>query len=415
MRGLMHLGVNFFTWEDEKKIKVPEGLNLSVNTFANIGVPMNKCRVCGHQLYDEPLLRYGNMPAVAQFLPDAEALPSDMGVDLEVRQCSGCGLVQLSNDPVPYYREVIRAAAISMEMKEFRQKQFGGFIEKYALHGKKVLEVGCGRGEYLSIMREAGADTFGLEWSEESVRDCLVHGLEAARGYVESVTYKVQDGPFDAFYMLNFLEHLPDLNSVLAGIRNNLGENGIGLVEVPNFDMILRNKLFTEFTTDHLFYFTRETLIAALNLNGFEIIECTEVWYDYIISAVVRKRKKTDITHFHDYQAKLKNEINWYISRFRDGGVAVWGAGHQALAVMSLANLSDKVKYVVDSAPFKQGKYTPATHLPIVSPDALVSDPVDAVIVMAASYSDEVARTIRQKFDAVTDIAILRDYGLEFV
>jgi hypothetical protein len=77
--------------------------------------------------------------------------------------------------------------------------------------------------------------------------------------------------------------------------------------------------------------------------------------------------------------------------------------------------LADKIKYVVDSAPFKQNKYTPATHIPIVSPDTLDSDPVDAVIVMAASYSDEVAKIMRQRFDKNINVAILRDFGLEEV
>jgi hypothetical protein len=77
--------------------------------------------------------------------------------------------------------------------------------------------------------------------------------------------------------------------------------------------------------------------------------------------------------------------------------------------------IADKVKYVVDSATFKQGKYTAATHVPIVSPDKLDSDPVDAVIVMAAGYSDEVAKIIRQKFDRNINISILRDLGLEVV
>jgi hypothetical protein len=69
----------------------------------------------------------------------------------------------------------------------------------------------------------------------------------------------------------------------------------------------------------------------------------------------------------------------------------------------------------VDSAVFKQGKYTPATHIPIVSPETLNSDPVDAVIVMAASYSDEVAMILRRHFSKQMHIAILRDYGLEYL
>ena len=77
--------------------------------------------------------------------------------------------------------------------------------------------------------------------------------------------------------------------------------------------------------------------------------------------------------------------------------------------------IADKVEYVVDSATFKQGKYTPATHVPIVSPDKLDSDPVDAVIVMAAGYSDEVAKIIRQKYDRNISVSILRNFRLEIV
>ena len=175
----------------------------------------NKCRVCNHKFFEEPLLRYENMPKAAQFLPDVESLKKDKGVDLEVCQCSGCGLVQLSNDPVPYYKEVIRAAAFSEEMKEFRKKQFGSFIQNFSLKGKKVIEIGCGRGEYLSIMQQFGIDPYGLELSEESAMECVKNGLKVSKGFIESSTYKLDYAPFDAFYILNFLEHLPDPNPTL--------------------------------------------------------------------------------------------------------------------------------------------------------------------------------------------------------
>jgi SAM-dependent methyltransferase len=353
------------------------------------------------------------MPRAAQFLPDAESLESDKGVDLEVCQCSGCGLVQLSNAPVPYYKEVIRAAAFSEEMKDFRRKQFGRFIQRFSLKGKKVIEIGCGRGEFLSIMQQLGVEAYGLEHSEESVRQCIKNGLRVSKGFIQSSTHRLNHAPFDAFFMLNFLEHLPGPNSTLRGICNNLTDDAVGLVEVPSFDMILRKRLFSEFVCDHLFYFTKETLNTTLRLNGFEVIDCSEVWHDYIISAIVKKREKIDISHFYGHQVQLENEIGDYIRGFKN--IAIWGAGHQAFAIISLLDLADKIKYVVDSAPFKQGKYTPAAHVRIASPDALESDPVDAVIVMAAGYSDEVAGIIRQKFDRKMSVSILRDFGLEVV
>jgi len=375
----------------------------------------NRCRVCDHALYKEPLLQYTNMPSAAQYLPNAETIESDKGVDLEVCQCSGCGLVQLSNPPVSYYKEVIRAAAISEEMKYFRIKQFSGFVEKYSLKRKKVIEIGCGRGEYLSLMQQCGADAYGLEYAETSVEHCAAGGLKVQQGFVERPEQKLPDAPFNGFFMLNYLEHLPDVNATLTGICGNLTDDGVGLVEVPNFDMIVRKRLFSEFIGDHLYYFTKRTLRSVLELNGFDVIECNEIWHDYIISVVVRKRMKTDLSHFVQQRMHLKKEIDAYIGRFPERQVAIWGAGHQALAVISLTDLAGKIKYVVDSAVFKQGKYTPATHIAIVSPDALRSDPVDAVIVMAASYSDEVAGLIQQRFNNKIDVAILRDYGLEVI
>lgn len=393
-------------------------------------MPINKCRVCGCGFFEEPLLRYENMPKAAQYLPGKADLKNDKGITLEVCQCSGCGLIQLSNDSVPYYKEVIRSAGFSGEMKDFRTKQFSNLIEKYSLKGKKVVEIGCGQGEYLSLIQQHGVEAYGLEYSEVSVAQCVKQGLRVCRGFIESGDYRLKDAPFDAFFILNFLEHLPDPGSILGGIYNNLTANAVGVIEVPNFDMILQKKLFSEFIGDHLFYFTKETLNTTLGLNGFEIIDCNAVWHDYVISAVVKpiraklpkvkpnsngieKREKLDISHFYGYQAQLKKEIEEYILRFEDKKAAIWGAGHQALAIISLMNLADKIKYVVDSAPFKQAKFTPATHVPIVSPAALDSDPVGAVIVAAGSYSDEVARIIRNKYGRNINIAILRDFGLE--
>jgi SAM-dependent methyltransferase len=378
-------------------------------------IPLSKCRVCGHKFFKEPLIRYCNMPRAAQFMPDIKALESDQGVNLDVCQCSGCGLVQLNNGPVPYYREVIRASAVSEEMKDFRKKQFSNFAEKYCLRRKKIIEIGCGRGEFLSLMQQIVTEAYGLEYSKKSVAQCVKSGLKVFSGFIDDADDKLSQAPYDAFFILNFLEHLPEPNSTLRGIYHNLTDDGIGLVEVPNFDMILHNKLFSEFIADHLFYFTKETLSATLCLNGFEIIECNEEWHNYIISAVVKKRKQIDLSDFSQYQEQLKKEVEEYLLLFKNKKVAIWGASHQALALISLLNLSEKIIYVIDSAEFKQGKFTPATHIPIVSPDKLHSDPVDAVVVMAAGYSDEVARIIREKFDKKIGVAIVRNYGLEIV
>ena len=355
------------------------------------------------------------MPKAAQNFPTLHTLGDDKGEDLGICQCAACGLVQLDNEPVSYYKEVIRAAAFSEEMRGFRIDQFKKFVDKYSLRNKKVVEIGCGKGEFLTLMKKAGADTYGIEYSDESVEYCRENDLKVSKLYIENNNDLLPAAPYDCFFIMNFFEHLPDPNSTLRALHKNLSDDGVGLIEVPNFDMILKNNLFSEFINDHLFYFTKETLRLTLERNGFEIVECNEIWYDYIISAVVRKRPKTNLSDFQSHQEKIKKEIGNYIAGFSKDSVVIWGAGHQSLVIMSMAELNGKIKYVVDSATFKQGKYTPATHIPIVGPERLNSDPVEAIIVMAASYSDEVAGIIQKKYNNNIKVAILRDFGLELI
>jgi 2-polyprenyl-3-methyl-5-hydroxy-6-metoxy-1,4-benzoquinol methylase len=375
---------------------------------------MTHCRVCQFPLYDTPLLVQKNMPSAAQHLPDKTMLKEDRGVDLKLMQCSGCGLVQLDNRPVSYYKEVIRAAGFSPEMRAFRSTQFKEFVEKYHLKNKKVLEIGCGAGEYLEIMQDANTNAIGIEYGEESVAACHKKGLSVQKRYLDS-SADLDGEPFDAFFIMSYLEHIPDPNLLFESLLPKLSDDAIGLVEVPNVDMIIDNSLFSEFIGDHLFYFTKETLKSTLNRFGFDVLDMKIVWHNYIISAEIKKRSPLDLSSFEAIQDNLTQEINDYIDQFGDNRVAIWGAGHQALAIMSLTNLKGKIKYVVDSAPFKQSKYTPATQIPIVAPDRLKTDPVDAIIVMAASYSDEVVRIIKANYGKICHIAILKESNLEQV
>jgi hypothetical protein len=82
---------------------------------------------------------------------------------------------------------------------------------------------------------------------------------------------------------------------------------------------------------------------------------------------------------------------------------------------MSLANLKGKICYVVDSATFKQGRFTPGTHIPIVAPASYFDNPVSAIVVIAGSYTSEVVDIIKEKRIDGIDIAVLEDYRLTIV
>lgn len=377
-------------------------------------MPVSHCRLCSASLPSKPIFALEGMPRAAQHLPASADLAEDRGITLNLHECEACHLVQLANDPVPYYRDVLRAVSVSADIQQFRRAQFTRFFTHHELENKRVIEIGCGRGEHLDIARHAGLPLVGLEHSRDAVQHCQTKGFEVYEGFPGEAGWPTSPVPYDGFLMLNFLEHLPDPRRALHCIAQCLPAGGIGLVEVPNLDMILRHNLFTEFTVDHLLYFSTATLQTALALAGFECLTCEAVWHDYILSATIRRRPRLKFPRLAHTAAELREALFTYIDSFPPHRVAVWGAGHQALTVLAVADLAGRVSCVLDSAPSKQGRYTPATHIPITAPDALNAGSIDAVIVMAASYNGEVVELLQTRYPTI-QVAVLEPDGLHRV
>ncbi len=298
-------------------------------------------------------------------------------------------------------------------MGHFRISQLGEWIQSNKLEGTRILEVGCGRGEYMELLKRAGASLVtGIEYSAESVDFAKKRGLDVYRGYLDDAFDPENLGRFGAFAVFSFMEHWPDINGSLKQLDELLEEGAQGLVEVPNLEHMIQNGLYSEFTTDHIYYFDRATLARTMELNGFEVHQIQSIWHDYILSARVSKRGRLNTDHFVKRQQEVVAQIQSFVDDFAYKDVVIWGAGHQALAIMSIAQLGGKVSHVIDSATFKQGRYTPGTGLLIKSPASLLEDRPRAVLIMAAAYSEEVAHELEERYPQVENVAILKETGL---
>lgn len=373
------------------------------------------CRVCDGELLSPPLLVFPRSPASAQgFLSRADEPAGE--VDLSIHQCRYCGLVQHDLPPVPYYKDTIRAVAFSQEMRSFRVQQLRTWLQETGLKDQSILEIGCGKGEYLQLLLEAGAcHVSGLEHGSLAVEHARQKGLNVQRGYLNETFSSPWSQAFDGFAVFSFMEHWPDLTRSLRCLHGLLADGAQGLVEVPNFQFIVQNNLYSEFTPDHIYYFDPTTLTVLLERNGFQVDRVEIIWHDYILSARVTKRRPLDGSGFVRQQDKVIAEIHRFVERFQPHEVVVWGAGHQALAAMSMANLGERISHVIDSADFKQGKYTPGTRRLIKAPQSLQEDMPKGMIIMAAGYSDEVLAVVQREYPEIKALAILREQGLEII
>ena len=375
---------------------------------------MNKCLICNEELKGNSLMMLDNMPASAQDIPDAYQVKNDHGLTLNLCQCPKCGLVQFDCKPVSYYRDVIRSGGYSSTMHDLRYSQYKHLIETYHLEGKKFIEVGCGQGEFLSVLNEFPVKTYGIEHKATLVELAKSKGLNVVQGFVESGECKIQGAPFDVFLSFNFLEHQPNPNEMLEGIYNNLTDDGMGLITVPSLEYILEHDGYYELIRDHLAYYSFETLRFLLEKNGFQVLEQQIVNRD-TIAMIVSKRKKVNSSNLIDSYSYIKEEtLNYIISQLNIGRrVGIWGASHQGFTLAATADLGEKVTYIIDSAPFKQGKFAPTSHIPIISPDDAVKDPVDTIIIIAPGYTNEIASIIRKDFPSSTTIMVLKSNHLE--
>ncbi|MBR5268003.1 MAG: methyltransferase domain-containing protein [Lachnospiraceae bacterium] len=398
---------------------------------------MSYCIACRTELPKEALFVLENAPASAQNIPDAAEVGEDKGITLNLRQCPECGLVQFDCTPVDYYRDVIRAGGFSTTMTELRRRQYKHMIDTYGLEGKKFIEVGCGRGEFINVLREFPVQVFGMEHKEDLITIARDSGLCVWREFPETPDQKFigdptvegSEGPYDAFLSFNFLEHQPYPDVMLTAIYNNLVDGGMGLVTVPALEYIVERGNYYELIRDHIAYYSFDALRNLLENNGFKVLEEEMINRDTISMIVKKMSAEERAAHVAKAAAQeenivaslikgheiVLNDINHLLDDLaaEQKTIALWGASHQGFTLASTTPLCERVSYIIDSAPFKQGRFAPASHLPIVAPDHFFEHPVDVIMIVAPGYSDEIANVIRTRFGADVRILTLRSERIE--
>ena len=372
------------------------------------------CRLCNSKLFPSPLLGLDGMPNAAQYFPVMKEFKEDTGILLKIHQCSFCGLVQLNIDPVNYFREVITAASLSGKSRNSRFNQMKEFVDRFGLSGSKILEIGSAKGEMLDVLEEVGLVAYGIESSKKSINEGKSFGRKMIHGYIGDLD-EIDGAPFDCFISFNYLEHLPNPGTIIRKIYNNTSSEAVGFITVPNLTYLLKTKCYYEFVADHLSYFTEDTLSYAFESNGFVVLESNIINEENDIAVVVQKRKALDISSGINKVELLIEDLKAISDSYKKQNkkIAVWGAGHRTLALLALCEL--EIEYVIDSAIFKQGKFTPVMHAPIVSPSILTEKEVALVIVMVPGlYPGEVLTTLSE-LDCNSEIAVLKDNKIKFI
>lgn len=373
------------------------------------------CRLCGGDQLKEVLVVENAPQNISRLLTKQELL-TDTSITLRVYQCVACGHVQLIEEPEDiFYEDYLMTVSHSPQMQAYQRRQAFDFVSRFSLMGKRVIEVGCGDGNYLGYLAEAGADVTGVEPSQQFKELAEQRGFKILRGYVGR-DHQLEGVPFDGFVTRQVLEHVSAPNDFLQGIRSALTSDGVGLVEVPSLEQAIERWRFYDFFPDHLSYFSARTLRLILDKNGFDVIDISRGMSGEYLVALVRNHTPVDLEPVQYSIDILRKDFQQFVNTNLTQGkrVAVWGAGGKGIA--ALASIQAKnIAYVIDSDPFKQGHFTPVSHLPVVAPKTLQIDPVDAIIVTALAYHNEIINQLRQELRFNGVIAVLNRDRLNII
>lgn len=212
----------------------------------------------------------------------------------QVISCTNCGLSRTY--PEPDYAELTRLYArglyakstipsLADRLNNWLQSERIGYLKSFHKPGR-LLDVGCGKGRFLSSVKALGWQAVGFEPDVNRKEWAKSHyGVQVYLGKLGDLPFP--DKYFDVITLWHSLEHMRDPNNILAQIRKKLKDEGILIVSVPNFGSTQarfgRGEWFHLDVPRHLYHFNRKSLNVLLRKEGFEAISINTWSLEYNI------------------------------------------------------------------------------------------------------------------------------------
>jgi 2-polyprenyl-3-methyl-5-hydroxy-6-metoxy-1,4-benzoquinol methylase len=375
---------------------------------------MKTCRLCGAS---EPLLLidFGAHPIAHRFLthPSQEEYVHPARLFF----CKKCGLTQLM-DPVPPHMLYTEYVTLSSWKNQPHIPRLRTLVSQLPGVGKeaKIIEVGSNDGRFLKMLKDHGyRKLLGVEPAQDALQAASQQGIETVGDYFTPVTARdivSSRGKCDVLIARQVLEHIRDLEDFQESIRIVLRPGGYVLLELPNFEFVLRYLDYSAIWEEHVNYFTIHTLAMFLRDVGIRIIHEETLLFsgealivigrmEEGLSTAVEKSNINGLfamcTAYRDCWPRFRDAFRNYLLEHRRAGkkIAVYGGGCRTSTIINFVGLAPHIEFVLDDQPEKQGKFMPGSHLPILSGETLETADIHLCILAVNAENEE--KVIRRR------------------
>lgn len=379
------------------------------------------CAACAHTGLDV-FLDLGKTPLANKF-PTQDQLASEIAYPLQLGKCGSCGLVQMMEvipDSEIYGDDYGFFSGGSQAQRDYHVKG-ASLLKARHLHGDNdfVVEVACNDGSMLKHFDNAlGVDPAG------PADLAIAQGMNVIK---EPFTYDLarqirdEHGPAALVIAYNSLAHISNLADVLAGIRALLDDAGVAVVEVQYLPDLLAGNRYEQVYHEHRYFHSLSSFKRAAELHGLfvadaELIELQDGGIRITLSPdpdrhitdtpEIILRKEAWLALDGTYVSmqgridRIRDHLIQLVDQERLAGhmIAGYAAAAKATTILNFCGFTkESIPFVIDTTPYKQGRFVPGTGIPIAAPDHPAIERVNSLLLLAPNYLSSVLRANSDK------------------
>ena len=380
----------------------------------------------------------GMSPLCETFLRADELNRMEPFYPLRVWVCERCFLVQLQEyvSPAEIFTEYAYFSSYSTSWLKHAKDYTDMAAARFGLDGRsRVVEIASNDGYLLQYFVEKGIPVLGVEPAANVAKAAVERGVPTVVRFFgqETAGDLVRDpGPANLIVGNNVLAHVPDVNDFVGGLKILLAPDGVVTMEFPHLWRLMDENQFDTIYHEHFSYLSFTTVIEIFSAHGLRIFDVDRIpthggslriyaghagtirAEEPAVAALRTAEEAQGFRSTERYASfaprveETKRALLDFLIETRRAGksVAAYGAPGKGNTLLNYCGIrTDFVDYAVDRNPYKHGRYTPGTHIPIFPPERIRETRPDYVLILPWNLKDEITE----------QLAYVREWGGRFV
>ena len=381
------------------------------------------CRFCKAPL-EQTFVNLGMSPLCESFLPEDHLNQMEPFYPLQVYVCGKCFLVQLEEYVAPenIFSHYAYFSSYSDSWLAHARAYTEKIIERFGLRTSHlVVELASNDGYLLQYFIARAIPVLGIEPAQNVADVAIRKGVPTMVSFFGTATAEamVRSGQrADLVIGNNVLAQVPDLNDFVAGMKILLKPGGVITMEFPHLLRLMQENQFDTIYHEHFSYFslaTAQSVFAAHGLTLFDVEEISthggslrifarhkEDLSKPVLPAVTSLREREEkagllslgaYTAFAEQVRETKRKLLEFLVAAKRAGKSIvgYGAPGKANTLLNYCGIrTDFLDYTVDRNPYKHGKFTPGTRIPIFPTERIRETRPDYLLILPWNLKDEI-------------------------